>query len=61
MRRVLKRFTLLDLKDVEALADTLFDKADADKSGTISFNEFYSILKPFTNNLEIKLVGRRDC
>ena len=43
-----------DLKDVQALADTLFDKADADKSGAISFDEFYNILKPFTNNLEIK-------
>ncbi|KAL5249966.1 hypothetical protein ACHWQZ_G015892 [Mnemiopsis leidyi] len=47
----------LDLKDVEALADTLFDKADADKSGSISFDEFYNILKPFTNNLEINPKG----
>ncbi|XP_063686975.1 NADPH oxidase 5-like isoform X8 [Bolinopsis microptera] len=47
----------LDLKDVQALADTLFDKADADKSGAISFDEFYNILKPFTNNLEINPKG----
>ena len=43
-----------ELTDVNNLADTLFYKADADDSGAISFDEFYNILKPFINDLEIK-------
>ena len=43
-----------DDNEINRIADMLFDKADADGNGDITFDEFRNTLMPLIRNLEIK-------